>query len=439
MKLFIEGRQQENRQGLDIRKKQAGGFTLIEYELLLSRLQKHVIETDINLMHMFKIYQEDGNITYKRLEKIFELIEFNCSEQDFRLMTSFADEDGNGFISYGEFATAVQNAEQVAPVFDINKWIVASRELEGRFDLLEHVNRDLDLLRDMLNTQSAEGRHTGILSGDEFNQLLRDAKLDLYEREIDLLTFFAIRGSRRATSHTAQAPQLNIKTDLVNFNSFSRALEQVIKSMRQEEFENERKREQDELLDEEVLMIRRQMEEKEKEYERLFTSQDPVQRGKETALRNKLVDLFMERDVSFFDAFQANYDPLSKDKSMINMIKFKKGINSLNLPLSVQEHRTLKKIADPHSESQVDLHRFCSLFETEPLRKRRLGAILDKVATAFYIQDYDLRKAFALFDANGNGYVDPHEFRSGWLTLDLGLSYDEISDLFKLVDKDGDG
>jgi len=50
-----------------------------------------------------------------------------------------------------------------------------------------------------------------------------------------------------------------------------------------------------------------------------------------------------------------------------------------------------------------------------------------------------LRKAFALFDANGNGLVDPHEFRSGWLTLDLGLSYDEISDLFKLVDKDGDG
>lgn len=35
--------------------------------------------------------------------------------------------------------------------------------------------------------------------------------------------------------------------------------------------------------------------------------------------------------------------------------------------------------------------------------------------------------------------IDPHEFRSGWLTLDLGLSYDEISDLFKLVDKDGDG
>lgn len=83
-------------------------------------------------------------------------------------MTSFADEDGNGTISYQEFALAVQNAEQVAPVFDMNKWIVASRELEGRFDLLEHVNRDLDLLMDMLNTQSEEGKHSGIIAGEEF-------------------------------------------------------------------------------------------------------------------------------------------------------------------------------------------------------------------------------------------------------------------------------
>lgn len=38
MKLFIEGKQQEGKQGLDIRKKQAGGFTLVEYELLLAKL-----------------------------------------------------------------------------------------------------------------------------------------------------------------------------------------------------------------------------------------------------------------------------------------------------------------------------------------------------------------------------------------------------------------
>jgi len=67
------------------------------------------------------------------------------------------------------------------------------------------------------------------------------------------------------------------------------------------------------------------------------------------------------------------------------MIKYKKGINSLNLPLSVQEHRTLRKVADPYGDGHVDLQRFCSLFETEALRKRRLGGILDKVATAFYI------------------------------------------------------
>ena len=112
---------------------------------------------------------------------------------------------------------------------------------------------------------------------------------------------------------------------------------------------------------------------------------DPVQRGKETALRNKIVDLFIELDVSFFDAFLSFYDPLSKAKSTIPMVKFKRGVNTLNLPLNVQEHRTLRRIADPEGLGQVNLHSFCSLFETEALRKRRLSGILDKVATAFYI------------------------------------------------------
>lgn len=276
MKLFIEGRPTEGKGGVEIKKKQAGGFTLLEYELLLARLQKHIIENELDLMRLFKIYQKDGNITYPILEKIFNLIEFNFNETDFRLMTTFADEDANGYISALEFAIAVSNAEQVAPVFDINKWIVASRELEGRFDLLELSLREMEFLRDMLNTSAVEGKHSGILNGDEFNQMLRDAKLDLYEREIDILTLFAIKGSRRANAHHTQAPNVNIRTDLINFNSFERALEPVIRSMRQQEYDNERKREEEELLDEEVIRLRKDIEAKEKEYERLFSSSDPV-------------------------------------------------------------------------------------------------------------------------------------------------------------------
>jgi len=51
------------------------------------------------------------------------------------------------------------------------------------------------------------------------------------------------------------------------------------------------------------------------------------------------------------------------------------------------------------------------------------------VATAFYINNFDMKKAFALFDRNGDGVINSHEFRQGLNSLDIGLHYDEIDEL----------
>lgn len=88
---------------------------------------------------------------------------------------------------------------------------------------------------------------------------------------------------------------------------------------------------------------------------------------------------------------------------------------------------------------KVDLQKFCLKFETEDLRVRRLNDILEKVATAFYLQNFNLRRAFSLFDRNGDGTISKREFRQGWVTLNLGLNYEEIDDLMNLVDEDKSG
>ena len=87
----------------------------------------------------------------------------------------------------------------------------------------------------------------------------------------------------------------------------------------------------------------------------------------------------------------------------------------------------------------MDLQRFCLKFETDDLRRKRLNDIIEKVATAFYLQNFNLRRSFALFDRDGDGIISKREFRQGWLTLNLGLTYDEIDDLMNLVDEDKDG
>jgi hypothetical protein len=154
-----------------------------------------------------------------------------------------------------------------------------------------------------------------------------------------------------------------------------------------------------------------------------------AQTQRQQALKRTVVALFQERDVSFFDCFQGLYDPLNPAASFITVGEFKKRIRQLNLPLSVQEQRILRRIADPLQHGKVEIRRFCLEFETRELRQRRLHKILDKVATAFFLQGFNMRRAFALFDTDGDGSISAKEFRQGMAALNLQLRFDEIEDL----------
>lgn len=107
--------------------------------------------------------------------------------------------------------------------------------------------------------------------------------------------------------------------------------------------------------------------------------------------------------------------------------------------MTVQDHRILRRIADPRTQGKVDLHAFCYRFETADLRAIRMNQTLDKIATAFYMQNFNLKKAFQLFDANGNGLLSKSELRQGFATLEIGIKYDEINDLLRLIEPRADG
>jgi Ca2+-binding EF-hand superfamily protein len=88
-------------------------------------------------MHIFEIFcKKSGFISYADLKKIIDLIDFAITEKQFELLCMYADEEGQQNIHAYELAQQIENAEVVAPQFDIQKWIIASRELVGRHHLL---------------------------------------------------------------------------------------------------------------------------------------------------------------------------------------------------------------------------------------------------------------------------------------------------------------
>jgi Ca2+-binding EF-hand superfamily protein len=89
---------------------------------------------------------------------------------------------------------------------------------------------------------------------------------------------------------------------------------------------------------------------------------------------------------------------------------------------------------DPDTIGHVDLKKFCPLFESIELKKMRLNRILDSIATQFYMKNFNLRKAFSVFDLNKTGKVSSKHFRQALLQLDLALSYEEVEDLLSMID-----
>jgi len=442
-KVFLEESASKGKPSQEMRLDRKSPYNLQDYEDLLSRIGSHVKEQALDLMRIFDIFcKQGGFISFDDLRKILDLIEFPVTDHQFELIRRYADENNAGTLHAYEFVNLIVYSKEITSSYDVYRWVVASRELAGRFSLVEVVQGAIESIKDQLLTRhgDADGKHSGVLTTESFAELLAAECPSLSESDKHLLCVFAARGSRRihgGDQHNT-AP-VDLSSDLVQFYHFEKALEEVIQHMRKEAIVKQQNS-SDEAQSAELAKFRKQVEaEVEKQRKRDAEHFGSAQSQRMQALKGRVVGLFQERDVTFFDCFQSLYDPLNPKASIISVSDFKKRIRQLNLPLSVQDHRLLRRIADPQQLGKVDIKKFCSFFETADLRQRRLHKILDKVATAFFLQGFNMRRAFALFDADGDGAISAKEFRQGMAALNLHLRYDEIDDLMHLCDRGGDG
>lgn len=73
---------------------------------------------------------------------------------------------------------------------------------------------------------------------------MRDVKLDFSEYEIDLLTNYAIKGSKRLQPGMSSDQPINFKSDLVQFYNLMKSIDVVVKHMRKEVDEQKKKQQE---------------------------------------------------------------------------------------------------------------------------------------------------------------------------------------------------
>ncbi|XP_075537461.1 neo-calmodulin-like isoform X2 [Dermacentor variabilis] len=85
----------------------------------------------------------------------------------------------------------------------------------------------------------------------------------------------------------------------------------------------------------------------------------------------------------------------------------------------------IKEIVDSNSRENIDFPEFLTIMAKEEFR-------LDDV-------DEEIREAFKVFDRNGDGYVSAAELRHVMTTMGEKLSHEEVDEMIREADQDGDG
>jgi hypothetical protein len=89
-------------------------------------------------------------VSFDDLHKILDLIEFPVSEHQFELIRKYSDETNQGTVHAYEFVNQIIFAKEITASFDINRWTQASRDLAGRYQLLEAVHNAIESMKDAM-------------------------------------------------------------------------------------------------------------------------------------------------------------------------------------------------------------------------------------------------------------------------------------------------
>jgi Ca2+-binding EF-hand superfamily protein len=105
--------------------------------------------------------------------------------------------------------------------------------------------------------------------------------------------------------------------------------------------------------------------------------------------------------------------------------------------------REIIKVFDKNGDGEIQYREFCDIFEAfdraESTTKDVLFNLRSQLRTYSNQSDDELRRVFRGFDVNRDGKLSRTEFQSGLRSLKIELDSEQMDDIMRVIDADGDG
>jgi len=156
---------------------------------------------------------------------------------------------------------------------------------------------------------------------------------------------------------------------------------------------------------------------------------------------------------SKFENLEITFENFDTDKSGdISFDEFIQGLETLELnpKISPEDARSVLQHIDIDSSGQIDYKEFVKAFKITDSQSNNAQntsswqqSVLQQVANVLFQHRIHLRSAFRMFDMDNSGTITAEEFQKSLATintlLDSPLTEDQIDELLKALDTDGDG
>ena len=150
-------------------------------------------------------------------------------------------------------------------------------------------------------------------------------------------------------------------------------------------------------------------------------------------VKQELIHVFRQHGVNLDTAFQA----FDRDgDGTISPMEFSDGLRALNVNLSPTKIQDIVSVMDKDRNGNIDYREFARQFGGSSQGSSQL---VSELTAVFRQHGVNLDTAFQAFDRDGDGTIDPQEFRTGLNQLGLRLSNQQIEDTIRMMDPSGRG